>query len=586
MKKISDFNDATDKYPVVYAGSATRPEFVNMPTTLQQQEGVAPMDTLPAQWWNAMWKLATKDINAFRDYVGNAFTEINNLLTKFGITLEDADSKQLYDFFHNDYVQNYLNNIFVNKSGDTIDGDLHIKGNLSIDGIGEEIISTELKVGANTITLRNGNPSALGNTELAGVVTKNYDGNNHNNIISIDKNGVARTGDIDIATRILYSNNGTNFFTDEELTTPATIGANEKLRDTGNQTSSGVKIYEGITYSNNDTQPLATREENPVDGSLMKWDAATKKLVSAGELVDVVQDGNMHAVTSSAVYEALTNLEKTSHNIPRLIPKDITSYITDGTFWKRLAGTDGYALFEDIHVGDYFKMSRPISAYESTGQYQTTGSQYVTIAGLDTMMYNGDQGNSVNYHHAVMVAGQGFGGTQHFGRSRMNATNTTEGGYKASEMNTLVLGEVTSTGSTAEGATINQQLYAEFGSHLKTTSEMVTNSINATGYNRFGSATGCSNGWEWISAQAILMSEIEVYGSIVWSSAGYDTGNANRQLPLFAFSKQAQSNRTAYWWLKDIASATNFCIAIGSGIANNYNASYAYSYVRPRFIIA
>ena len=281
MKKISDFNNATEKYPVVYAGSATRPEFVDMPTTLQQQEGVAPMDTLPAQWWNAMWKLATKDINAFRDYVGDAFTEINNLLTKFGITLEDADSEQLYDFFHNNYVQNYLNDIFVNKSGDTIDGDLHIKGNLSVDGIGEEIISTELKVGANTITLRNGNPTALGNTELAGVVIKNYDGNNNNNIISIDKNGVARVGDIDIATRILYSNNGTNFFTNKELTTPATIGANEELRDTGNQTSSGVKIYEGITYSNNDTQPLATREENPVDGAFMKWDASSKKLVSA-----------------------------------------------------------------------------------------------------------------------------------------------------------------------------------------------------------------------------------------------------------------------------------------------------------------
>lgn len=137
MKKIRDFNKATDKYPVVYAGSATRPEFVNMPTTLQQQEGVAPMDTLPAQWWNAMWKLATKDINAFRDYVGDVFTEINNLLTKFGITLEDADSKQLYDFFHNDYVQNYLNGIFVNKSGGTIYGDLHIKGNFSVDGIND-----------------------------------------------------------------------------------------------------------------------------------------------------------------------------------------------------------------------------------------------------------------------------------------------------------------------------------------------------------------------------------------------------------------------------------------------------------------
>ena len=295
-------------------------------------------------------------------------------------------------------------------------------------------------------------------------------------------------------------------------------------------------------------------------------------------------EGSNNPVSSGGLYTALGAMF--IHNIPRLVPKDITAYITDGTFWKRLAGTDGYALFEDIYVGDYFKMSRPISAYERTGQYQTTGSQYVTIAGLDTMMNNGDQESGVNYHHAVMVAGQGFGGTQHFGRSRMNATNTTEGGYKASEMNTLVMGEVTSTGSTAADATINQQLYAEFGAHLKTTRELVTMAINATGYNRFGSATGCASNCEWISAQAILMSEIEVYGSIVWSSAGFDTGNANRQLPLFAFSKQAQNNRSAHWWLKDTASAVYFCGSFAIGHADYLSASIANYNVRPRFIIA
>lgn len=282
MKKISDFNSATEKYPVVYAGSATRPEYVDMPTILQQQEGVAPMDTLPAQWWNAMWKLATKDINAFRDFVGDAFTEINNLLTEFGITLDDADSDQLYDFFHDTYVQNY-----VSKTLNIIYGDLHIKGDLSVDGIGEEIISTELKVGANTITLRNDNPTALGNTELAGIVTKNYDGNNNNNIIAIKNNGEARTGDIDIATRILYSNDETNFYTDEDLTTPATIGANEEVRDTGNQTSGGVEIYEGITYSNDDTQPLLTRDESNTftDGHILVWDATNKRAIDGGALI-------------------------------------------------------------------------------------------------------------------------------------------------------------------------------------------------------------------------------------------------------------------------------------------------------------
>lgn len=316
-----------------------------------------------------------------------------------------------------------------------------------------------------------------------------------------------------------------------------------------------------------------------------KTDAAT--LSQALRLSGVVQDKpakeSKSPIESGGVWGAIHAI---SHNIPRVTPKDITAYITDGTFWKRLAGTNGFALFEDIYVGDYFRMSRTISAYERTGQYQTTGSQYVTIAGFDTMMNNGDQGSGVNYHHAVMVAGQGFGGTQHFGRSRMNATNTTEGGYKASEMNTLVLGAVTSIGSTVADATINQQLYAEFGSHLKTTRELVSSAINATGYNRFGSATGCASNWEWTSAQAVLMSEIEAYGSTVWGSSGYDAGNANRQLPLFAFSRQAQNNRSAYWWLKDIASAANFCDAHYYGCADCSYASLADGYVRPRFIIA
>lgn len=276
-----------------------------------------------------------------------------------------------------------------------------------------------------------------------------------------------------------------------------------------------------------------------------------------------------------------------SHNIPRLTPKNITSYVTDGTLWKRLNGTNGYALFEDIYVGDYFEMSRAISAYEKTGTYQTTGSKFVTIAGIDTMWGNGDS-DVISKHHLVMVPGQGFGGTQHFGRARMNAANDTTGGYKASEMNAETLGAVASSGSTAATASINQQLYAEFGAHLQTTKELVSNTLNASGINRFGGGSnlGCSSNWEWISAQAVLMSEVEVYGATVWSSSGYDTGNANRQLPLFAFSKQAQNNRTAWYWLKDVASAAYFCFANYSGYSDCAGASYADDYVRPRFILA
>lgn len=285
--------------------------------------------------------------------------------------------------------------------------------------------------------------------------------------------------------------------------------------------------------------------------------------------------------------ETVSDVRKTanfSHNIPRIVPKDLTSYITDGTFYKRLNGTDGFELFEDIYVGDYIKMSRAITCPDSTDG--TVGGQYVTIAGLDTMMYNGEGGKYVNYHHAVMVPGQGFEGTQHFGKHAMNVTNTTEGGYVGSAMDQSVLGAVATEGSTASGATINQQLYAEFGNHLKTTDELLSTSINATGINRFGTANGCSNNWGRAMRQAVLMSEVDVYGSTIWSSSGYDTGNAKMQLPLFAHSRSAMNNRTAWYWLKDVASSAHFCYCGSYGNASYDVAGNAWVCVRPCFIIA
>lgn len=272
------------------------------------------------------------------------------------------------------------------------------------------------------------------------------------------------------------------------------------------------------------------------------------------------------------------------HNMPRLVPKDITSYVTDGTLWKRLNGTDGFELFEDIYVGDYIEMSRLISAYERTGSYQATGSEYVTIAAISWYKHNGD--TELNYEHLVMVPGKGNGGTQHFGRSRMNSSNTTVDGYKSSEMNTATIGAVASSGATGAQATINQQLYAEFGAHLKTTRELVSNQINASAVNRLAAASGAASNFAWDSFQAILMSEIEVYGSIVFSSSGFDTGNACTQLPLFKFSKEAQNNRSGYYWLKDIASAAGFCLCDSIGYAYYSYASNASRYVRPRFILA
>ena len=317
-------------------------------------------------------------------------------------------------------------------------------------------------------------------------------------------------------------------------------------------------------------------------------DKATGEVKEVQFIPPAPSDGDLGGISKEKLdlIDELIALPKMSHNIPRLVPKDITSYYEDGTLWKRLEGTGGYSLYQDIYVGDYFKMSRVISANNPDSSLQLTGTDWVTIASIGGLAYNGDNIKFAQ-NHLVMVPGKGFMGNQHFGRSRMNSTNTTDGGYKASEMNTKVLGAIATTGSIAVGATINQQLYAEFGTHLKKTRELVTNKINNTGINRSGSNSGCSNGWEWIDAQAILMSEVEVYGSITWSSSGFDTGNANHQFELFANSESAISNYSATQnWLKDVASAVDFCYCSSGGFSKYQPASNARCYVRPRFVIA
>ena len=269
------------------------------------------------------------------------------------------------------------------------------------------------------------------------------------------------------------------------------------------------------------------------------------------------------------------------YNIPRVTPKDITPYWTDGTLWNRIAGSSGYKPYDDIHVGDYIDMGRTVTCPESYDG--TVGSQYITVASCGGFYGNGDTG--ITYPHIIMVPGKGFGGTQHFGRHAMHAS-TPHPGYVSSDMNQSVLGPVVTEGSIATGATINQQLYYIFGSHLKTIRSLLATSISSSLYNRFGSAGGASSGWGWQSVQTRLMSEIEVYGSIAWSSSGYDTGDANHQFELFRFSKSAVNNRSAYYWLKDAASSSYFCFCRSDGSSSCSYATSGDYYVRPCFVLS
>ena len=113
--------------------------------------------------------------------------------------------------------------------------------------------------------------------------------------------------------------------------------------------------------------------------------------------------------------------------------------------------------------------------------------------------------------------------------------------------------------------------------HLYAHRKMMGNAINETGYNRFGTATGCTSGWAWKENCYIsALTEAQVYGGDHWSSSGYDTGEANTLLPVFSEYKHTEIFKNEYPWLRNVLSASQACIASDTGIAYGIDVSTAY----------
>ena len=111
-------------------------------------------------------------------------------------------------------------------------------------------------------------------------------------------------------------------------------------------------------------------------------------------------------------------------------------------------------------------------------------------------------------------------------------------------------------------------------------SKLLSNAVNTTAVNRLAddSNKGASSGWEWVADQYICaLSEVQVYGSIVLSSSGFDTGEACRQLDVFRVYNHTEIFGSEYPWLRDVASASIAAYADSTGNAYFTPASSAYS---------
>lgn len=217
-----------------------------------------------------------------------------------------------------------------------------------------------------------------------------------------------------------------------------------------------------------------------------------------------------------------------------------------------------------LKVGDYCSETHDGKTYN-----------YV-IAGLNTM-----RGTStpyrLNYDHVGIIVDTND-------THAWNTSNST-----ATSQNTHNTDGTWTSGTSAAGyASCDLQYYLEKtvlpkvesdlgSSNIKSHYKLYSTAVNTSGYNRFGSAGGCSSSWAWYADQKICaLSEVQVYGSIVWSSSGYDTGEACRQLDVFRVYNMNEIFEGRYPWLRDVASSSYACSVGDIGGASRDYANYYY----------
>lgn len=194
------------------------------------------------------------------------------------------------------------------------------------------------------------------------------------------------------------------------------------------------------------------------------------------------------------------------------------------------------------------------------GDYYVGASGYTYIFAGDNPLRGTYTGYPIEADHAGLIVDT-------HETCKWNDTNDTTGGYVSSKLHAYLVNTVLPKVKTDLGGV----------GHLYAHRKLYSTSINKTGYNRYGAATGCANNWAWSENQYIAaLSEVQVYGSIVWSSSGYDTGEADEQLEVFRRFKHTEIFGNEYPWLRDVVSSSVAAAAASGGSAANPSASNAY----------
>ena len=255
--------------------------------------------------------------------------------------------------------------------------------------------------------------------------------------------------------------------------------------------------------------------------------------------------------------------------------EDLTGKYTVDQICERISS----GTFEDLYIGDYFDITftNPSGSEEQMRCILAAFDYYYT---QQRYGYVG-----TNQHHALIVPKNCVSGKYAINTDYKNYPS--EKGFTNSTMFTTTLPSFVTPLQTA------------LNNHIIQHKNYFVSALNADGASAAGAGmTGYASSWSNTATYLSLLSEVQVYGTQVWSSSPYNVGCDTGQLPLFAFDKTAKlagagggvqdkgaENRYNYWWLRDLVSADDFASVFSGGNAYCSGARGVGNGLRPLFLI-
>ena len=241
---------------------------------------------------------------------------------------------------------------------------------------------------------------------------------------------------------------------------------------------------------------------------------------------------------------------------------DLTAYWDSGYMSANIQA----GVFIGMHIGDFITKTVSTAATTYTNKSGTSVTQAAAtysnvkwlLAAFDPHLHCGD--TETTAHHVLILP------SSTLQRSvSMNPTNDTTGAYVGSDMWKIHMPVWAAAIKNAFGS-----------AHILKHRELLSNAINATAASAAGGGySGTASNWAWTDVEANIPNENMVYGK-AFASSGFDTGDFPRILPLFALKCSHLYDRS-WFWLRNVASASFFCLAGGTGLACCPGASYSYA---------